>query len=95
MRANKRQPLIEKRFSKFKTDFAVAPVYLKNVARNQGLLAVSFLVLLMQTLLGRELRRAMFSSDVPALPLYNRGRACTRPTTQKIIELFQSSGVEC
>ena len=45
LRAYKRQPLIEKRFSQFKTDFAVAPVYLKNVARVQGLLAVYFLVL--------------------------------------------------
>lgn len=89
LRAYKRQPLIEKRFSQFKTDFAVAPVYLKNVARIQGLLAVYFLVLLVQTLLERELRRAMARSNVPALPLYPEGRACTRPTTQKIIELFE------
>jgi transposase len=89
LRAYKRQPLIEKRFSQFKTDFAVAPVYLKNVARIQGLLAVYFLVLLLQTLLERELRRAMARSNVPSLPLYPEGRACTRPTTQKIIELFE------
>jgi transposase len=88
LRAYKRQPLIEKRFSQFKTDFAVAPVYLKNVARIQGLLAVYFLVLLVQTLLERELRRAMAQSNVPSLPLYPEGRACTRPTAQKIIELF-------
>jgi len=89
LRAYKRQPLIEKRFSQFKTDFAVAPVYLKNVARIQGLLAVYFLVLLVQTLLERELRRAMAQNNVPALPIYPEGRACTRPTTQKIIELFE------
>jgi transposase len=89
LRAYKRQPLIEKRFSQFKTDFAVAPVYLKNVARIQGLLAVYFLVLLVQTLLERELRRAMARSNVAALPLYPEGRACTRPTTQKILELFE------
>lgn len=89
LRAYKRQPLIEKRFSQFKTDFAVAPVYLKNVARIQGLLAVYFLVLLVQTLLERELRRAMARSNVPSLPLYPEGRACIRPTTQKIIELFE------
>jgi transposase len=89
LRAYKRQPLIEKRFSQFKTDFAVAPVYLKNVARIQGLLAVYFLVLLVQTLLERELRRAMAHANLPSLPLYPEGRACTRPTTQKIIELFE------
>jgi transposase len=89
LRAYKRQPLIEKRFSQFKTDFAVAPMYLKNVARIQGLLAVYFLVLLVQTLLERELRRAMAHNKLPSLPLYPEGRACTRPTTQRIIELFE------
>lgn len=89
LRAYKRQPLIEKRFSQFKTDFAVAPVYLKNVARIQGLLAVYFLVLLVQTLLERELRRAMAQNNVLSLPLYPEGRACTRPTTQRIIELLE------
>lgn len=89
LRAYKRQPLIEKRFSQFKTDFAVAPVYLKNVARIQGLLAVYFLVLLVQTLLERELRRAMAQNNVASLPLYPEGRPCTRPTTQRLIELFE------
>lgn len=89
LRAYKRQPLIEKRFSQFKTDFAVAPVYLKNVARIQGLLAVYFLVLLVQTLLERELRRTMVQNNVDSLPLYPEGRPCSRPTTQRIVELFE------
>ncbi|MGH8221900.1 MAG: IS1634 family transposase [Woeseiaceae bacterium] len=89
LRAYKRQPLIEKRFSQFKTDFAVAPVYLKNVARIQGLLAVYFFVLLLQTLLERELRRAMARHEMASLPLYPEGRACTRPTTSRLIELFE------
>jgi transposase len=59
LRAYKRQPLVEKRFSQFKTDFAVAPVYLQDVARISGLLAVYFFALMAQTLLERELRRAM------------------------------------
>jgi transposase len=90
LRAYKRQPLIEKRFSQLKTDFAVAPVYLQNVARIQGLLAVYFLVLLIQTLLERELRRAMVQAEVLSLPLYPEGRPCTRPTTYRILELFAS-----
>ena len=88
LRAYKRQPLIEKRFSQFKTDFGVAPVYLKNVARIQGLLTMYFLVLLTQTLLERELRRAMARAELPSLPLYPEGRPCTRPTTYRIVELF-------
>lgn len=89
LRAYKRQPLIEKRFSQFKTDFAVAPVYLKNVARIQGLLAVYFFVLLLQTLLERELRRAMAHHELASLPLYPEGRPCTRPTASRLIELFE------
>jgi transposase len=89
LRAYKRQPLIEKRFSQFKTDFAVTPIYLKNVARIQGLLTIYFFVLVTQTLLERELRRAMAHANVPSLPLYPEGRPCTRPTTRRIVDLFE------
>ena len=89
LRAYKRQPLIEKRFSQLKTDFALAPVYLQNVARIQGLLAVYFLVLLTQTLMERELRRALAKARLRSLPLYPEGRPCTRPTLYRIFELFE------
>jgi transposase len=89
LRAYKRQPIIEKRFSQLKTDFAVAPVYLKEVSRIQGLLAVYFFVLLVQTLLERELRRAMAREGVSSLPLYPEHRPCQRPTTRRVLELFE------
>ncbi len=89
LRAYKRQPIIEKRFSQLKTDFAVAPVYLKDVGRIQGLLAVYFFVLLVQTLLERELRQAMARQGIDALPLYPEGRPCSRPTTARVIEVFE------
>lgn len=85
----KRQPLIEKRFSQFKTDFAVAPIYLQDVTRIAGLLAVYFFALVVQTLLERELRRAMKKAGIKSLPLYPEGRPCTRPTTHRLIELFE------
>ena len=88
LRAYKRQPIIEKRFSQFKTDFQVAPVYLKDVARIQGLLCVYFLTLLVQTLIERELRRAMEREGLTSLPLYPEERACRRPTTSRVIEVF-------
>ena len=44
--AYKGQPALEKRFSHLKTDFEVAPVYLKEVSRIQALLCVYFLMLL-------------------------------------------------
>ncbi len=68
--AYKRQPIIEKRFSQLKTDFRVAPVYLQNVERIVGLLAVYFFALMVQSLLERELRRAMSESHLAELPLY-------------------------
>jgi transposase len=90
LQAYKRQPLLEKRFSQFKTDFAVAPVFLKDVSRIEGLLAAYFFALLMQTLLERELRRAMARAGEEALPLYPEGRPCARPTTHRLIEVFSS-----
>ena len=76
LQAYKRQPLLEKRFSQFKTDFAVAPVFLKNVSRIQGLLAAYFFALLVQTLLERELRQAMARAGEASLPLYPEDRPC-------------------
>lgn len=89
LRAYKRQPLVEKRFSQFKTDFAVAPVYLQDVARISGLLAVYFFALMAQTLLERELRRAMSKKGIKLLSLYPEGRPCARPTAHRVIELFE------
>lgn len=90
LQAYKRQPFIEKRFSQFKTDFEVAPMYLKSVSRIQALLCVYFFVLLVQTLLERELRRAMAASDLDCLPLYPEGRDCDAPTTRRVLDVFES-----
>ncbi len=90
LRAYKRQPIIEKRFSQLKTDFNVAPVYLKEVSRIESLLCVYFFSLLIQTLLERELRRTMQREELGALPLYPEGRACSRPTTRRVIDAMSS-----
>lgn len=89
LQAYKRQPIIEKRFSQLKTDFCVAPVYLHNVARIVGLLAIYFFALMVQALLERELRQAMLSQGIESLPLYPEGRACVRPTTRQLIDVFE------
>ena len=86
--AYKRQPVIEKRFSQLKTDFRVAPVYLKEVSRIQALLGVYFLVLLVEALLERELRQAMERKGLDSLPMYPEDRPCRRPTTRRLIDLF-------
>jgi transposase len=87
--AYKRQPALERRFEQLKTDFAVAPVYLKEASRIQALLCVYFFVLLVEALLERELRRAMERSGIEDLPLYPEGRSCRRPTARKVIDLFE------
>jgi transposase len=86
--AYKRQPIIEKRFSQLKTDFRVAPVYLKNVERIVGLLAVYFFALMVQSLLERELRQAMSAAKLQSIPLYPEGRPCPRPTTRRVLDYF-------
>jgi transposase len=84
----KRQPVIEKRFSQLKTDFRVAPLYLKDVSRIQSLLCVYFLVLLVEALLERELRQAMEREGLDSLPMYPEDRPCRRPTARRVIDLF-------
>jgi len=86
--AYKSQPSLEKRFSQLKTDFEVAPVYLKEVSRIQALLCVYFLALLSESLLERELRRAMDREAIESLPLYPEGRKCRHPTARRLIDLF-------
>jgi transposase len=90
LHAYKRQPAIEKRFSQLKTDFEVAPVYLKAVHRIQALLCVYFFALLVEALLERQLRRAMQQHKIDALPLYPEGRACRWPTARRVMDLFES-----
>ena len=87
--AYKQQPMIEKRFSQLKSDFVVAPVFLKEVSRIQALLCVYFFALLVESLLERELRRAMAREGIESLPLYPEARACRRPTARRVIDLFE------
>ena len=89
LKTYKRQPTIEKRFAQLKTDFQVAPVYLKAVHRIQALLCVYFFALLVEALLERELREAMQRKGVESLPLYPEGRACRWPTARRVIDLFE------
>jgi transposase len=87
--AYKGQPVIERRFSQLKTDFAVAPVFLKEASRIQALLCMYFFVLLVESLLERELRQAMVRTEVESLRRYPEGRACRYPTVRRLIEVFE------
>jgi transposase len=88
LHAYKRQPLIEKRFEQMKTDFAIAPVWLKDVERIDALMGVYYLALLAEALLERELRQAMEREGLESLPMYPEGRACRCPTARRLIDIF-------
>jgi len=90
LRAYKRQSHIEKRFSQLKSQFDVAPVFLKSVRRVVALLTIYYFVLLVQALLEREIRKRMHESGIESLPLYPEERDCRAPTTRRIIDFFSN-----
>lgn len=88
--AYKRQSDIEKRFSQLKSQFEAAPVFLKSVRRVVALLTVYYFVLVVKTLLEREIRRRMKECGIESLPLYPEERKCKAPTTRRIIDFFEN-----
>ena len=44
---------------------------------------------MMQTLLERELRRAMEAEEIESLPFYPEQRECRRPTTRRLLDIFE------
>src|SRR3970282_2331214 len=55
-----------------------------------GLVPAYSFALMVRALLERELRRAMKDQRVSDLPLYPEGRACTRPTTRRTLDVFEN-----
>ena len=85
----KYQPRLEKRHEQLKSVHAVAPVFLKNVARIEALLLIYFFALLTNALIERELRRGMNRAGLASLALYPEERLCRAPTTDRVLELLQ------
>jgi transposase len=86
--AYKYQPRLEKRHEQLKSVYAVAPVLLKNEGRIEALLFLYFVVLLVQALLERDVRRAMTERGLPSLPLYPEDRECLAPSADGIFQVF-------
>jgi transposase len=82
------QPYLERRFENLKTEYCVAPVYLKTPKRIVGFLHVCFLALMVAALIEREVRRRMDAEGVEAIPIYPEERECRSPTAPRIFELF-------
>lgn len=89
LEAYKFQPRLEKRHEQWKSVEGVAPVWLKSVVRVEAVLFLYFVALLVQSLLEREVRRAMEKENIAELPLYPEDRSCKAPSTERILDLFE------
>ena len=86
--AYKYQPNLEQRHAELKGPMAVAPVFLKDGARIEGLLCLEFLALLTRALIEREIRQTMARADLKQLPLYPEDRDCRAPTATRVLDIF-------
>jgi transposase len=86
--AYKWQPNLEKRHAQLKGTQLVAPMWLRDPARIEGLLTCHFIAMLISSLIERTIRQAMTDAGLSELSLYPEDRGCTAPTTARILEIF-------
>lgn len=86
--AYKYQPNNEKRHAQLKNTQLVAPMFLKDPARIDGLLCCHFIAMLAQALLERDIRRAMAARGLSELSVYPEDRGCAAPTASRILDVF-------
>jgi len=86
--AYKWQPNLEKRHAQLKGTQLVAPMWLRDPARIEGLLCCHFIAMLIQSLIERQIRTAMTDRGLKQLSLYPEDRGCAAPTTARILEIF-------
>lgn len=86
--AYKHQPSLERRHGQLKGDLVVAPVFLHNPARIEGLMSCHFIALLVHALVELEIRRAMKARGIKRIPLYPENRPCSAPSAVRIFEVF-------
>jgi len=86
--AYKYQPNLEKRYAQLKGTQHIAPVWLRDPARIEALLACHFLALLIAALIERALRQAMADAGLAELSLYPEDRGCAAPTCGRVLEIF-------
>jgi hypothetical protein len=86
--AYKHQPSLERRHHQLKGDQLVAPMFLHDPARIEGLMTCHFVALLVHALVELEIRRAMAARGLKKIPLYPDHRACASPSVVRISEIF-------
>ncbi|MFU8841919.1 MAG: IS1634 family transposase [Nitriliruptoraceae bacterium] len=86
--AYKWQPNLEKRHAQLKGTQLVAPMFLRDPARIEGLLCCHFIAMLIQALIERQIRLAMTKASLAELSLYPEDRGCAAPTAARVLEIF-------
>lgn len=86
--AYKWQPNLEKRHAQLKGTQLVAPVFLHDPARIEGLLCCHFIALLVQALIERQTRVAMAEHGIRQLLVYPEDRGSTAPTAARVLDVF-------
>jgi transposase len=84
----KYQPYIEKRFALTKSEYGIAPIFLKTPRRVVALLHVYFMAIMLSALLERHVRATMRRQGIDTIPILPEGRATATPTTPRILEHF-------
>ena len=84
----KYQPYIEKRFALTKSEYGIAPIFLKKPRRVVALLHVYFVAIMLSALLERQVRAAMSRQGLEKISILPEGRATATPTTPRILENF-------
>ena len=88
----KYQPRIEKRFSHMKSDYQIAPTFLKKTERIEALMFVCFLSDMFAAIVQRELQVAMKKNGVDKLYTLPEERPTKTPTWEQIQRLFAHHG---
>ena len=88
LNAYKYQPNLERRHAQLKGHQLVAPVFLKDPVRIEGLLCCHFFALVIQALIEREIRAGMKAARRASIPLYPELRACAAPSAHRVLEIF-------
>ena len=84
----KYQPYLEKRFALTKSEYGIAPIFLKKPRRVVALLHVYFVAIMLSALLERQVRSAMRQQGLEKIAVLPEGRATATPTTPRILENF-------
>lgn len=88
LNAYKYQPNLERRHAQLKGHQLVAPVYLKDPVRIEGLLCCHFFSLIIQALIEREIRGAMKAANLDSIALYPEFRDCASPSAERVLEIL-------